>query len=64
LPHDELFSYPNSIIYLLHVFRKILLLCGHKKSFNKLSIEEEFAKLSLEEEPSAEPKAKNIGSKE
>lgn len=63
LANDEIFAYPNAIIYLLHVFLKILLFHAKKKGYNKL--EEEFSKMSLEDaSPASEVKAKNIGSKE
>lgn len=62
LPHDDLFSYPNAIIYLLHLFLKILMMHASKKGYLKL--EEELEKLSLEETPAADAKNKNAGSKE
>lgn len=62
LPQDDVFSYPNAIIYLLHLFLKILMLHASKKGYLKL--EEELEKLSLEEAPAAEAKNKNSGSKE
>ena len=34
--NDELFTYPNAIIYLLHRFLKILLFHANKKGYNKL----------------------------
>lgn len=36
LPQDKLFSYPNAIIYLLHIFLKILTLHAGKKGYFKL----------------------------
>lgn len=62
LPQDDLFSYPNAIIYLLFVFLKILMFHASKKGFMKL--EEELEKLSLEDTPAADAKNKNVGSKE
>jgi hypothetical protein len=60
-PNDEIFSYPNAIIYLLHLFLKILLFHANKKGYNKL--EDEFSKLSLEDASVPESKTKNQGSK-
>ena len=34
--NDEIFTYPNAIIYLLHLFLKILLFHANKKGYNKL----------------------------
>lgn len=34
--NDDIFSYPNAIIYLLHLFLKILLFHANKKGYNKL----------------------------
>ena len=34
MPNDETFAYPNIIIYLLQLFRKILLAHANKKSYN------------------------------
>lgn len=34
--NDEIFSYPNAIIYLLHTFLKILMFHAKKKGYNKL----------------------------
>lgn len=62
LPQDDLFSYPNAIIYLLFVFLKILMFHASKKGYMKL--EEELEKLSLEDTPAADAKNKNVGSKE
>ncbi len=39
LPHDELFTHPNAIIYLLHLFLKILAQHAGKKG--QLKLEEE-----------------------
>lgn len=61
-PNEEVFAYPNAIIYLLHLFLKILLFHANKKGFNKL--EEELEKLSLEEAEQPDIKAKATGSKE
>ena len=36
VPQDDLFTHPNAIIYLLHVFLKILQLHASKKSYFKL----------------------------
>ena len=36
LPQDDLFSHPNAIIYLLHLFLKILMLHAGKKGYLKL----------------------------
>ena len=33
---DDLFDYPNAIIYLLHLFLKILLFHANKKGYNKM----------------------------
>ena len=44
-PTDHLFDYPNAIIYLLHLFLKILLFHANKKTYNKL--EDEISKLHL-----------------
>ena len=38
-PNEEVFAYPNAIIYLLHLFLKILLFHANKKGFNKLEEE-------------------------
>ena len=62
LNNDEIFSYPNVIIFLLHLFLKILIFHIKKKTHNKL--EEEFSKMSLEAVPVPEAKSKNMGSKE
>jgi hypothetical protein len=36
LPQDDVFSHPNAIIYLLHLFLKILVLHANKKGYLKL----------------------------
>lgn len=38
LPQDDVFSYPNAVIYLLHLFLKILLFHANKKGYNKLEV--------------------------
>ena len=75
LPNDETFAYPNVIIYLLQLFRKILLSHANKKSYNN-KIEDEFSKMSLEDGPGCSEnmvgtvpnftplKTKAVGSKE
>lgn len=60
--NDDIFSYPNAIIYLLHLFRKTLLFHANKKGYNKL--EEDLEKMSLEEASVLEAKPKTLGSKE
>jgi hypothetical protein len=37
LPHDELFAYPNAVIYLLHLFRRILLR-ANRKNYSKMEL--------------------------
>lgn len=58
-PQDQLFSYPNAVIYLLNLFLRVLLIHADKKGHYKL--EEDFGQLNLED--NAE-KPKNNGSKE